>query len=78
VIRLQYGTNAIPTAKPWYNYNMFNNSSHTMKDLLRVNPVIKKEVGTPPSLLPTIMHSRRGPGRNEMDEVCRVLQCIVT
>jgi len=29
-------------------------------------------------LLPTIMHSRRGPGRNEMDEVCRVLQCIVT
>jgi len=30
------------------------------KDLLLVNPVIEKEVGTPPSLLPTIVCPRKG------------------
>jgi len=33
------------------------------KELLLVDPVIKKEVGTPPSLLHMIVHPRRGPGR---------------
>jgi len=37
-----------------------NYHSHAFKDLLLVNPVIKKEVGTPSSLLLAIVHPRRG------------------
>ena len=48
---------AIP--KDIYVY-MCNYCSHTFKDLLLVNPVIEKEVGTPPSLLPTIVCPRKG------------------
>jgi len=39
---------------------MCNYCSHTFKDFHQVNPVIKKDVGTPPLLLPMIVHPRRG------------------
>jgi len=49
------------TPKDIYMY-MYNYRSHTFRDLLLVNPVTKKEVGTPPLLLLVIVHPRRGLG----------------
>jgi len=48
------------TPKSIYMYMQLH--SCTFKDLLLVNPVIKKEVGTPPSLLLMIVHPRGGGG----------------